>query len=956
MNLTNSEDSSIQKSLCFPTDEAANPLFLEKLDNNKEECKKFIILGSLGEGSFGKVKEAMHVVTEETIAIKILEKERIKKSEDLIRIKREMNILTKCQHSNIIQLYEIIETKRYYFFVMEYAKMGELSKYIKKMIRLTESESANFFIQILNGQEYIHSSGFVHRDIKPTNLLLDEDLNIKIIDFGLGNFFDKQQQLKTPCGSPCYAAPEVISGEVYEPTKVDIWSAGITLFAMATGFLPFDEDNKAMLYHKILSCDYVQPSFLSQNLKDLLRKILCRNPNKRLNITEIKKHKWFENQYDTQNKKFIVVENDNNAKHKINRPVLKYAANKCNIHPGALMKMLKDYDHNKFSTVYFLLEKKFQRGELHGEILKMTQDENNKNKQSCGSNLDFSGFGQQPLTAKGKSGTKSGFGILSGGKVGSFDNEKRYSAAENLKKLNFKKDKAEFNKKPLSPRQKPSNLNQSYFSTQEDHDKVPNDNPNNNNDNNKDSYDKSQNDRQIEREKITVREQWLSLDRQMQFKEKIIEKEKFESKVKTEKCGPYYPTTPINPSNRTFQSSKLDDEKNFSGIRTNHSNSPVRQESPTYKSKTAGFHDFMFGNRKRSVPTDLQIKTFANGFPKVNQNKTSKQIPSSKDNFCDNGIGNTPIGKPTCNKKLDLNNVTMKSNTTTKNSSKLNKKPSLKNRNQSPVVLQHKERRDTYLNKQTIQDNSCTKGSHNAKGSQNKGQGSNRIVKRTTCSNTPDIDKHYNQNKQIHNSANKSISKAQKQIIEKKQSIIGTVGVFNKRNSISKNLDCSKDSSQDFDMNGCKHSRQDSVEINPIFCSIGSQKGANAIKGHNNVSANKSGIGNGCGIYRTFDDCTNNMGILTAKGRNSYLLNNSFHTPYLKENKMRDFSAKYKAKDGCYVEKSKIFGNFVETTSVDKILGKKSSVGGGNGGSRANSINLNMNQRVKIQNFQMKIK
>jgi 5'-AMP-activated protein kinase catalytic alpha subunit len=235
------------------TQKETNPSSLDKnsAQEKEKENRKFIILRSLGQGSFGKVKEALHVLTQEKLAIKILEKDRVRKAEDLVRINREMLILTKVHHPNIIQLYEIIETRRYYFFVMEYAKKGELSRYIKKMVRLSEPEACSFFIQIITGIEYLNSLGYAHRDIKPNNLLLDEDLRIKIIDFGLGNIYDQSQLLKTPCGSPCYAAPEVIAGEPYEPLKVDIWSAGITLFAMVCGYLPFDEENKATLYQKI---------------------------------------------------------------------------------------------------------------------------------------------------------------------------------------------------------------------------------------------------------------------------------------------------------------------------------------------------------------------------------------------------------------------------------------------------------------------------------------------------------------------------------------------------------------------------------------------------------------------------------------------------------------------------------------------------------------------------------
>ena len=211
------------------------------LTTDKARPKKYIILKSLGKGSFGRVKEALHVASGEKIAIKILEKSRIKKEDDLKRIRREINILTKVNHPNIIQLYETIETYKYFFFVMEYAKLGELSDYIEKKDKLTEKEACKLFQQLISAVEYLHKLGCAHRDIKPSNILLDENLDLKLIDFGLGNLYTDGEKLKTACGSPCYAAPEIISGHDYDPISVDVWSSGITLYCMIVGCLPFDE-------------------------------------------------------------------------------------------------------------------------------------------------------------------------------------------------------------------------------------------------------------------------------------------------------------------------------------------------------------------------------------------------------------------------------------------------------------------------------------------------------------------------------------------------------------------------------------------------------------------------------------------------------------------------------------------------------------------------------------------
>lgn len=176
---------------------------------------------------------------------------------------------------------------------MEYACGGELFDHIVKRKKLKEAEACKFFQQVISGIEYIHRCGICHRDLKPENLLLDESKNIKIVDFGLSNTYPTGGLLKTACGSPCYAAPEMIAGKKYHGLLSDIWSCGIILYAMTCGYLPFEDPNTNKLYKKILACDYTIPSSLSQTLKDLMKKILNTDPNKRINIENIRSHDWY---------------------------------------------------------------------------------------------------------------------------------------------------------------------------------------------------------------------------------------------------------------------------------------------------------------------------------------------------------------------------------------------------------------------------------------------------------------------------------------------------------------------------------------------------------------------------------------------------------------------------------------------------------------------------------------
>ena len=201
----------------------------------------FIIGKTKGKGTFGKVKQGTHIVTGDKVAIKILEKDKIKDQSDIDRINREITILKKVRHPHVVQLYEMIENNDYLYLIMEYCSGGELFQHIVKNRRLKEEEAAKMYQQIISGIEYIHKLGVVHRDLKPENLLLDHNNCIKIVDFGLSNLYNPGERLKTACGSPCYAAPEMIKGERYLGLGADIWSSGVILYAMVCGYLPFED-------------------------------------------------------------------------------------------------------------------------------------------------------------------------------------------------------------------------------------------------------------------------------------------------------------------------------------------------------------------------------------------------------------------------------------------------------------------------------------------------------------------------------------------------------------------------------------------------------------------------------------------------------------------------------------------------------------------------------------------
>jgi 5'-AMP-activated protein kinase catalytic alpha subunit len=212
---------------------------------------------------------------------------------DKVRVEREIKILKSLRHNNIIQLYSVIQNVSTIYLIMEYASGKELFEYIVTKKRLPESEACKFYQQIISGIEYLHKLRIVHRDLKPENLLLDHKKDLKIADFGLSNTYAKGELLRTACGSPCYAAPEMITGKKYQGVMVDIWSSGIILYAMICGYLPFEDNNNDLLYKKITDGKFEIPHYISEPGKELLRAVLNTDPSKRLTISQIRGHTWF---------------------------------------------------------------------------------------------------------------------------------------------------------------------------------------------------------------------------------------------------------------------------------------------------------------------------------------------------------------------------------------------------------------------------------------------------------------------------------------------------------------------------------------------------------------------------------------------------------------------------------------------------------------------------------------
>uniref|UniRef100_A0A1I8I9W0 non-specific serine/threonine protein kinase n=1 Tax=Macrostomum lignano TaxID=282301 RepID=A0A1I8I9W0_9PLAT len=247
---------------------------------------------TIGSGGFAKVKAAYHILTGEKVAIKIMTKAEL--GEDLPRVKNEIEALKLIEHQHICQLYQVIETNERYYIVMEYCPGGELFDYIVEKDRLDEREARALFRQILSAVGHLHLRGIAHRDLKPENILIDEDQAMKLIDFGLSARppGGAGGLLATCCGSPAYAAPELISQQQYRGSAADVWSLGVLLYALLCGFLPFEDQSLPALYKKIQRGQFDLPCWLSPSAAELLSKMMQTDPVRRVTVPMLARHAW----------------------------------------------------------------------------------------------------------------------------------------------------------------------------------------------------------------------------------------------------------------------------------------------------------------------------------------------------------------------------------------------------------------------------------------------------------------------------------------------------------------------------------------------------------------------------------------------------------------------------------------------------------------------------------------
>lgn len=266
----------------------------------------------LGQGTFAKVYYGRSMETNQSVAIKVIDKDKVMKVGLVDQVKREISGMKLVKHPNIIQLYEIMATKSKIYFVMEYAKGGELFNKVAKG-KLMEDAARKYFHQLINAVDFCHSRGVYHRDIKPENLLLDENDNLKVSDFGLSALAESKWQdglLHTTCGTPAYVAPEVISRKGYDGAKADVWSCAVVLYVLLAGYLPFHDSNLMRMYRKIGKAEFKCPNWFPAEVRRLLFKILDPNPNTRITIPKIKESSWFRKGFYSKSTKSDVKNKD----------------------------------------------------------------------------------------------------------------------------------------------------------------------------------------------------------------------------------------------------------------------------------------------------------------------------------------------------------------------------------------------------------------------------------------------------------------------------------------------------------------------------------------------------------------------------------------------------------------------------------------------------------------------
>ena len=259
---------------------------------------KYDLIRVIGSGSFSTVALVVHRVTNLQFACKICSRQLLIESNTFDRFEQEVRLMQALHHPNIVSVVDVAYDERLIYLIMEYCSNGELFDYICNHGRLDPSLCQRVFSKLVSALVYLHSRDIAHRDLKPENILLDENFDPKIADFGLCHVTVEHQLLSTPCGSPFYAPPEIVSNQEYDGKAGDVWSLGVVLYTMATGGLPWQDTNQVRLFEKIKRAEYVVPMFVVPQVATLLQQMLNPVPSERPTMQMLQREPWVDEACD----------------------------------------------------------------------------------------------------------------------------------------------------------------------------------------------------------------------------------------------------------------------------------------------------------------------------------------------------------------------------------------------------------------------------------------------------------------------------------------------------------------------------------------------------------------------------------------------------------------------------------------------------------------------------------
>lgn len=325
---------------------------------------------TLGRGHFAVVKLARHVFTGEKVAVKVIDKTKL----DTLatgHLFQEVRCMKLVQHPNIVRLYEVIDTQTKLYLILELGDGGDMFDYIMKHEEgLNEDLAKKYFAQIVHAISYCHKLHVVHRDLKPENVVFFEKQGlVKLTDFGFSNKFQPGKKLTTSCGSLAYSAPEILLGDEYDAPAVDIWSLGVILFMLVCGQPPFQEANDSETLTMIMDCKYTVPPHVSKECKDLITRMLQRDPKRRASLEEIENHAWLQGVDPSPATKYniplVSYKNLSEEEHNsiIQRMVLGDIADR-----DTIVEALETNKYNHITATYFLLAERILREKQEKEI------------------------------------------------------------------------------------------------------------------------------------------------------------------------------------------------------------------------------------------------------------------------------------------------------------------------------------------------------------------------------------------------------------------------------------------------------------------------------------------------------------------------------------------------------------------------------------------------------------